>query len=42
MDDEKNVNQIGKIFRVNRRAQKGSQIIIDGTYLRENEVQNIR
>jgi hypothetical protein len=30
MGDEKKVNQIGKTFRVHRRAQKGIQIIIDG------------
>jgi hypothetical protein len=29
MDDEKKVNQIGKTFRVHRRAQKGIKIIID-------------
>jgi hypothetical protein len=38
MDDEKKVNQIGKTFRVQRGAQKGIQIIIDGIHLRENEV----
>jgi len=38
MDDEKKVNQIGKTFRVHRRAQKGIQIITDGIRLKENEV----
>jgi len=38
MDDEKKVNQIGKTFRVQRSAQKGIQIIIDGIHLRKNEV----
>jgi len=38
MVDEKKVNRIDKIFRVHRMAQKGIQIIIDGTHLRKNEV----
>jgi hypothetical protein len=38
MDDGKKVNQIGKTFRVYRRAQKDIQIIIDGRHLRENEL----
>jgi len=38
LDDEKKANQIGKTFRVQRRAQKGIQIINNRTHLRENEV----
>ena len=38
MDDETKENQIGKTFRVHRKAQKGIQIIIDARHIRRNEV----